>query len=339
MVLDSLYRFDGSIVDILKYTSLLLTLLGLLGNSFSLLTVTSRHCKKSSFTVYLSALAVVDSFLLAISLIETWIFTVYNVDLTLYGGFTCKFIIFFECLLTAMSSWLVIAITVERTAATVYPHRFKQVHSVRSGIKIIGILLAVMTLVAVHILYGIEFDYVEQRPYCVYIDGAYQYFKRRFIVVIDSVVFIISPIFIITIGNIVTVVKVRQSGKQIAPVTSHVQADKKASRHLVIITLLISVSFLIFTMPACVYFLICRSVFNDSNDAERQIGFAAVTTLLRLNYSTNFFLYVLSGHRFRKLFRTAISCKQSVHPSLSTSGSGVKPDVKTTRVITVTSVE
>ena len=323
MALDSLYKFDGTVVDTLKYTSLLLTLLGFVGNSCSLVTVISKHCKKSSFTVYLGTLAVVDSCVLTITLVETWVFSVYQMDLGRYGAFTCKCVLFSGMVLTAVSSWLVIALTAERAAATVYPHRFKQIHSVKSGIKIVGIIVTCMALAYAHLLYGKEYSYVEHHPFCVYVDSTYEYFKRRYIVVIDAIIFIIFPMLIISIGNIVIVVKVRNSGKQIAPATSNTQAAKKASRHLVIITLLISSSFIVFTMPACIFFMISRGLFDESNDAQRQVAFTAVTTLMRFNHSTNFFLYIVSGQRFRKLFKIALSCKHRVEPSTSgTRGQG-----------------
>ena len=321
MPLDSLYRSDSPVVDALKYTSLILTLLGLVGNSLSLITVTSKHCKKSSFTLYLGALAVVDSCVLILTLVQTWVFTAYEVDLGQYGAVTCKFFLFSLVLLSAVSSWLVIAVTAERVAATTYPHRFKTIYSACFGIRVVGILFVCMSLLFAHLLYGMEYTYVEQHPLCVYVDSAYKYFKRYFFVWIDSIIFFVLPIIIITAGNIVILIKVRNSRKQIAPVTSNTQAAKRTSRHLVIITLLISSTFIVLTMPACVFLNISRIIFDESNDAQRQIAFTIVSTLMRLNFSTNFYLYILSGHRFRDLFKSAISCNRRIQPaSLSTKG-------------------
>ena len=100
----------------------------------------------------------------------------------------------------------------------------------------------------------------------------------------------------------------RRSRRQIAPTTSSGQSS--TSRHLVIITLLISTAFVILTVPFFVAFLISSFAFDDTNDTQRQAVFSVALTLQNLNFATNFYLYILSGRRFRELFISAIGCNQ-----------------------------
>ena len=79
------YSFDVPVADVLKYSFLVVSVLGLVGNSFSLLTVTSKKCKKSSFTLYIASLAVVDSCMLVTNSVDTLLLGAYKVDLGQHG--------------------------------------------------------------------------------------------------------------------------------------------------------------------------------------------------------------------------------------------------------------
>ena len=303
-----LYSFDGPVADFLKSSILVVTILGLVGNTFSLITVTSKRCKKSSFTVYIGALAVVDSCLLIIHVLDTLLIGVYNVDLGGHGTAICKCIRYFQYVFRLISAWIIIAITIERVLATTYPHRFKAIYTTKFGAKVVGTLTVLMLLLCADILNRMDYSYIDQDPVC---EIGYQNLTMIAIYVFTAN---ILPLIIITMGNTAIVIKVRSSRRRIAPTTS----SNNTNRHLMVITLLISSAFVICTLP--IFVALSLSSFDDTNDMQRQAVFSVALTLYNLNFATNFYLYILSGRRFRELFISAIMCNQRRTPAQVTTG-------------------
>ena len=160
------YSFDSPAAEFLKYSFPVVTILGLVGNSLSLITVTSKPCKKSSFTVYIGALAVVDSCMLVFHLLDTLLIGAYNVNLGWHGKAMCKCIRYFQSAFRHISAWIIVAITIERVLAIIYPLRFKGIYTTKFGVKVVGILTGLMLLLSAHILYTMDYSYINQDPVC-----------------------------------------------------------------------------------------------------------------------------------------------------------------------------
>ena len=208
---------------------------------------------------------------------------------------------------------LIIAITLALVIVTTSPHRFRAIYSVQLGIKVVGVLVVCMALLFAHLLYGIDYSYFDQSPLCVSINSAYGYFMFYILARVAFFLIFLLPVVIITTGNIAIVVKLRNSRRRMVPSTSTTQAGTRTSRHLVVITLLIRSAFVVFSMPALVVWSINPYVFDESNDAQRQIVFIVARALASLNLSTIFFLYILSGCRFRDLFKSVVLCNNRIN--------------------------
>ena len=314
------YSFDGPAADFLKYSFLVVSVLGLVGNSLSLITVTSKLCKRSSFTVYIGALAVVDSCMLVTNLADTLLLGVKDVDLGHHGAASCKVFKFSQALLRNVSAWLIIAITIERVIATIYPLRFTAIYSTRFGTKLVGTLAGFMTLLNTPLLCVMDYTYIDHGPLCVIKDGPYHSIFIQTVPMIYFFISVILPSFILIAGNTVVVVKVRSSRRLVAPTTSSRQSTNSTSRHLVVIALLISSAFVVCTVPFYVAVAINSFAFDDTNDTQRQAVFSVALTLQNLNFATNFYLYILSGRRCRELFKSAITCNRRGNHAQSAIG-------------------
>ena len=78
----------------------------------------------------------------------------------------------------------------------------------------------------------------------------------------------------------------------------------------------VSVAFLLLTSPVGILTIIRPYVFNDSEVfyANGEIEFLATTIagiLAYVNFAINFFLYFISGTRFREDLKTAFRCGRS----------------------------
>ena len=317
---DLVYSFDGSAADLLKYSFLAVSILGLVGNSLSLLTVISKKCKGSSFTVYIGALAVVDSCMLVTNLADTLLLAAYKIDLGTHGIAICKVIKFCQSTFRHISAWVIIAITIERALATLYPLRFEAIYKPRFGVVVVGILASLMTLLHAHFLLVTDYSFIDQGPRCVFKEGPHRTFITETFPVVLFFTAVLLPSFIIIMGNTAIVIKARRSRRQIAPTTSSTRSTYNTSRHLIVITLLISSAFLVFTVPVFAALSITSVAFDDTNDTQRQFVYSVALSLQNMNFAANFYLYILSGRRFRELFISAITCNRKVNPVQVTTG-------------------
>ena len=317
---DLVYSFDGSAADLLKFSFLAVSILGLVGNSLSLLTVISKKCKGSSFTVYIGALAVVDSCMLVTNIADTLLLAAYKIDLGPHGIAICKVIKFCQSTFRHISAWVIIVITIERALATLYPLRFEAIYKTRFGVLVVGILASLMTLLNAHFLFVTDYSFIDQGPRCVFKEGPHRTFITETFPVVLFFTAVVLPSVIIIMGNTAIVIKAKRSRRQIAPTTSSTQSTNNTSRHLIVITLLISSAFLVFTVPVFAALSITSVAFDDTNDAQRQFVYSVALSLQNMNFATNFYLYILSGRRFRELFISAITCNRKVNPVQVTTG-------------------
>ena len=108
---------------------------GIVGNVFTLITVLNKRCKKTSFIVVITALAITDSIVLvsfplnALSRSSTVLL--------------CKFSKFCVHYSRHTSVWLVVVLTLERTFAVYYPIKVKDVCVPKTGFVVVATVVAI----------------------------------------------------------------------------------------------------------------------------------------------------------------------------------------------------
>ena len=100
-----------------------LLVIGIFGNCLSLIVLIGPSFAKNSAAFGLSALAVVDTGVLVVSLLRQWIY--YLTDgfdvRVLFFSFGCKFQAFLSYFLSQLSSWTVVMVTIERALSVLCP--------------------------------------------------------------------------------------------------------------------------------------------------------------------------------------------------------------------------
>ena len=325
-------ELTGGLLEVWTYTPLVLTVIGITGNVLSVITFCSSRCRKSSFTVYLGALAITDSIVLITALVHTWLFRVFRPDLGQYGTGSCKIIVSFTYFFSQVSSWLVVTITVERSLCSFYIQFYQRTKNVRFGLVTVGIIVAAVALINSHIPYGITYSYYNNKTFCGFVDDSYADFFVTYYVWFDTTIYFVIPIMIIIIGNSATVIKVYQTQRAVTRTTSIgmliVNQMTRKSRNVLIITLMVSISFIVCVSPPTLFFALKPLFFNIDQfrqDFGEQVAECVVYMLYCLNYSINFYLYMLSGSRFRRDLKSAI-CRKSKHgPEITSIGLSATP--------------
>ena len=293
----------GTLLTVWTFVPPVIIFVGTIGNMFTFAAVTNRFSEKRSFMVYLSALAINDTLILYNFPLTSWLRYVFGIRLEEINTVFCKLLAFSSFLFPQISSWMVVALTAERTYCAFFPVNSKIVCRPKIGLAVVGIIVSVLAVLDSHLLYGMQLLEIENVTACSFADNRYMDFFFDAFVWIDFLVYFFIPIAIILIGNSATVVKVYKSSKVI--MTTGSQIRRRRNLHILFITLLISCAFVVLVSPFSLFFALKNYVFNDveafySSSNTEQIVETVVYILVFVNSAINFFLYILSGSRFRR---------------------------------------
>ena len=134
---------------------------GTAGIILSVITVTNKHCKKSSYTVYLAALAVVDLLALYTTIIRiNSPHDTFGINPTTASSVFCKLHLFLEGLFTGVSIWLIVILALERTFVVYFPFKAKSVCKLRTAFITTAFLVVFFSAYNSHFLYGMKLQSV-----------------------------------------------------------------------------------------------------------------------------------------------------------------------------------
>ncbi|XP_071171015.1 kappa-type opioid receptor-like [Mytilus edulis] len=297
----------------------ILIILGTTGNILSIIVLRRKNIQKSVCSIYLIVLSISDLFVLYTGLLRQWISVVFGVDIRNFGSNICKlhtYIVYFSLDFT---SWILMAVTVQRVFLVCFPQKTKTKCTKREpGISLVAIA-AFLLLINSHILYGYGdkesvVNGTVKVEKCSFMTDEYNQFWNSTWASIDLALFCGIPFCCLLIGNVLIFVKVlsikRAVKRQVAPSTSthgsrNNQKDSKLSSMSVMLFTLNSV-FLVSTTPISIY-MIGNATWEKElvgrDYAVLEMMWAIVNIFMYLNNSMNFLLYILSGSKFRHEFK------------------------------------
>ena len=146
---------------------------------------------------------------------------------------------------------------------------------------------------------------------CVFVNEAYGYFFKTW-VLIDMAMYFFLPVSIIIIGNTATGMKIYRSARTMT--SSIASLALQRSRHVLILTSLISTTYVVFVTPAVglQYFTLLSTDgkwfgYTDGYNVAESLQLTSECLFL-CNHSVNICLYILSGSRFRNDLKS-LFCK------------------------------
>ena len=313
---------DGLYIGLIVWTYITpcIIIAGTVGNVLSLITVTNRHCRKSSFTVYLAALAITDTTFLWVCVFQIWLIDVSAVRLGSFGNSWCKVSWFLFVLTSQASSWLVAALAAERMFCTYFPLMTKAVCVPRTGYIVAGTIIGILFLLNAHLLYAVQEtngannNTISLDTSCGIVFPEYETVFANVNAWIDLGLYFLLPAFVIIIANSATVVGVLRMKAVTAALTAANSSRIKRTRHLLIVTFLVSSAFVIFLSPLVIFEVVMPHFFEDfallftMDSGTYYLVWISLSNWSYLNHAVNFFLYILSGERFRRELKN-VFCK------------------------------
>ena len=302
----------------------LVLLFGTFGNVMIILVHGPTTETMSSLSVYFVTLAVSDLLLLYDVTFIRWVYFTFGVNLTVVHSAACKLHYWVMYSAGVMSAWVLVAMTAQRAACVLWPHRANVLCTARSSTTTVVSLVCFTAVVHGHILYGfdvivVESDLAETDYVCYLFKGPYETFLLGVWSWADLALFSALPFLCLLVSNGLLVWKLKASVAE-ARVTlgpgqsGHISDRRKKASSITATLLAVSAAFITLTFPMCCLQLVFfHHWFWGSLDefyASRALGIFhdSAQFLWQINSAVNFYLYCLTGSRFRRALKKKLGC-------------------------------
>ncbi|XP_076458597.1 galanin-like G-protein coupled receptor npr-9 [Babylonia areolata] len=294
----------------------LIILLGIFGNVMTIVIMRRIKSDDSTIDMYFTAIALMDIVVLCVSTLDKW--TLHQFGVGLYTGHdvVCKIRTWLYTGTGTISCWYLVCMTVHRALSVVWPHRVNSLCTRRTVLLVLTGITVFFAVVYSHYMFGVERAYfTSMSSYWCRLrrdDDNYTYFFENIFVYIELLVYCLLPFAFLVVSNSILVWKlfmsVKVAGKHLTQGDSdQVQGHRKAANSVTLTVITVSLALVVLTLPTSVDFIV--NFFARQHD--RVTGYErataafvqAVTTLLsETNHAVNFYLYCLTGKRFREEF-------------------------------------
>ena len=299
--------------ELYLFLSALLVLIGLAGNTLSMLVFSSTEMKTIPSNFFLLMLAVSDSLYLitvAMTKMLTNLRCLYlpwaHIDVFNRSTILCKTLQYAQDLLSNYSTCLIMAFTIERYIAVYMPLKFRKYCTVRRARQS---CLTIFLIIAFLIM-PYHFMYIG-RPLGYNMCSVLPQHETEFAVmyILEMLLFRITPLGVIVVLNIMIIARVTKvtqdrrvrNLKKALGFTKLKREDK--GMQLTIILVLVSTTYIVVYTPVLVHFVLSklsRSQILQVSEEHDLILKNYSRTLYIAAFSINFFLYTLSGRVFRE---------------------------------------
>ena len=297
--------------------------------------------QKSSMSVYFTALAVSDTAVLWMGLfdmLETYGDTLV-VEHHVSRGFTdvvvdalCRIKVWISYAFGEISAWILVSMTIHRALSIVWPYRTRKLMTTRNTVKVVVFIFLFCALANAHLFYGHSLVPAGkgQKAVCFhsFVSERYSEFFNPVWVLVDMVIAVYLPFVCLFATNTVLVRKVGQSLREAKESLTEGSAgsnqlasrDKKLSS-MTLTLIIMSVAFLLLTSPVNFMYMVRMWSYDTGNDirlrAATELAFSAGLVLWYTNVAINFYLYCLTGARYRAEFLRLFGCGGSTHTPTS----------------------
>ena len=303
------------------HISLVLVIIGLLGNFMNVL-VMFKSMRKHTSSIYIVTLAVSDSTFLILQFIQSLLPVLgcfhFSDPLNfriIYNAASCKVVMFLYNLVANYSSLLILCFTVERFIAVYKPMKVKQLCTMKRTRLTCVISIVIISVYVVpynFLMIGLDSTLRRCTVYPKWIS------PHSVINVVELAFFRVIPVFVIAVMNIFIIYKVVRHVSLSAELARRDQDNR--SKQLTLILILISTSYIVLCVPDLItaaywYFLVSKDKVATYSK-EFWILYKSTQTLYTAAFAINFYLYVLGSRMYRQIMRnTYLSIRRSLRSS------------------------
>ncbi|KAL8594796.1 hypothetical protein ACOMHN_047514 [Nucella lapillus] len=312
-----LYRVN---LAVLRICPPILILIGTFGNVMTIIVMQRLASDTSVINIYFTATAVMDLLCLYTNTLDRAILFNFDYDIKIVSSAFCKIFNFAYGIVLFGSTWFLVCMTVHRAMSVVWPHRVnvlctrRTVYLVLTGVTVFHTILSSNYLIG----FDVTLNY-EGTVSCFFATQEYADFVINIFSHIDFVLISILPFFLFVGANGIMVWKllasVERAGRSLSQGSSEqMKVREKEAKSVTFTVLAVSVAFLVLTLPFSVSYILTfdtgiTQTSSSLEDIAHGLLVSNVCDMLRqANNAVNFYLYILTGSRFREEFVKIMSC-------------------------------
>ena len=310
----------------------------IVAGTFGNVVVIVIHCRlppnqKSSMSVYFTALAISDTTTLWMGwfeMLDTFGDTL-SFEYHLQRDYSdvvkdvlCRIRVWISYAFGQTSAWILVFMTIHRAGHIVWPHRTTRLLTKSNAKKFVVFIVLFCTLSNAHLLYGHSMlvpvdEGSEAFCFFSFVTDSYGKFYNTVWLWEDLVMAVFLPFACLLVTNTVLVRKVGQSLREARDSLAEGRSDPFASRDkkmssMTLTLIVTSAAFLLLTLPICVHVILEQSQLFDTvhaveNIAANSLAAIASALLWYTNLGINFYLYCLTGARYRAEFVRLLGCR------------------------------
>ena len=285
---------------------------GIPGNIACIFTLVFMRPVMSS-TIYMLCLAAVDTVAIVLKMVYLQL-TAHEIQL---GASGCQMMFLFGTVSQQLSNWILVAMTLERFIAIWFPFKVKTFCNKRNSSTSLIVMFVFFVLANLQFVFTfdevsdpfVKFDCRPKQEHAKFVQYVWYW--------IDGALYAFVPIILIIVFNGLIIYAVRKSGRDQRDLTNRaINMSEKLiqQRQVTVMLLTISLVFVILILPNCIFFIVktywsWRETMHGI--AQYYLVYQTVFVLSDLNHAVNFYLYTLSGRKFRQKFAQIICCRKT----------------------------
>ncbi|XP_076469696.1 uncharacterized protein LOC143300025 [Babylonia areolata] len=309
--------------------------LGTFGNVMTIIIMRRMMSQESTVNLYFMGTAVLDMVFLYTLTLTQWTRYTFNFRINGLHDVVCKIHTWLYTGSSTISCWYLVCLTVHRAMSVVWPHRVSTMCTRRTVLLLlmsVGVVLAVLYAHALITVGTVPLSKGSSSLKCV-LKSEHASFVVNAFVYVELLLYSLLPFACLVCANAVLVWKltmsVRNARKHLAQGDpDQILAREKTANSVTLTVIVVSLAFLVLTLPTSINFIQSFYVLTYSKRTDAEVAelffVATIRSLLgHSNAAVNFYLYCLTGARFREEFLSVLGCGRNRSlPAASSSAVG-----------------
>ncbi|KAL3848132.1 hypothetical protein ACJMK2_019009 [Sinanodonta woodiana] len=315
-------EYKAAIV-IWMYCSPILIVIGTVGNILSIVVLVRRSLRSSTTMYYLTVLAGSDLCALYFGLLRLWVEFTFKIPIRNLSDVICKVHTFIVYVVTDFTVWILVAVTFDRCLSVTVPFKAKRLCTRRSSRLVIVVIALCLILFNSHFFWTLGLTDNKGIPVCDSLPHAIDFMNWVW-PWMDFCVFSLIPFAVMIICNIIIICNMIQSKrklrqnlgiqlnniseqepqkqKSLQETTRQQSFRPRTTSSLTVMLLTVNCVFLLTTSPVVAHLVADKYWVNadESVLAKISLSWTIVNMLQYMNNAIHFFLYCLTGPKFRQ---------------------------------------
>lgn len=297
----SFVHYDVGIF-LVKYLWPVIIFAGTVGNTLSFLVLIRRRMRRTSVYFYLAMLACADTCTLYLSGFKTWLRVLTGFELLHISNGSCKLLMFLFLQSLHLSAIFIVAVTIDRYLTIWFTFKNTALHVVKRAGTITLCAFCSLLFYNCHVFWTIGLQETEQkRLICApFTENA---FMCEIFPWLKLSLYTVVPFLIVFILNFAIVIKMFSVFYSLKKQTD--ESDDRNSQaqmgqyRITVMLLAVSFTWLILTAPFTLFIFVSEAADDPEQQAKQFLLKTVCFTLLYINHSINFYLYCVTGRKFR----------------------------------------